>query len=143
MLEADVSDDTMLTFGGSYDKVHENGVGDGLHQNVRIDRLQQVAERTPLQGLHRGFHGGQAGHEQHRQIGIELVGAAHHLQAVGAGHGDVRHHHVHVAGIEHAEVLAGGAAVSDANHLVPGALQGAAQRAQEVVVVVRDQDATT
>lgn len=30
VLEADVSDDTMLTFGGSYDKVHENGVGDGL-----------------------------------------------------------------------------------------------------------------
>ncbi|MFZ0156602.1 TonB-dependent siderophore receptor [Pseudomonas sp.] len=30
VLEADVTDDTMLTFGGSYDKVKENGTGDGL-----------------------------------------------------------------------------------------------------------------
>lgn len=30
VLEADVSDDTMLTFGGSFDKVKETGTGDGL-----------------------------------------------------------------------------------------------------------------
>lgn len=30
ILEADLSDDTMLTFGGSYDKLKENGTGDGL-----------------------------------------------------------------------------------------------------------------
>ncbi|MCY1283356.1 Fe(3+)-pyochelin receptor [compost metagenome] len=30
VLEADVSDSTMLTFGGSYEKTHENGTGDGL-----------------------------------------------------------------------------------------------------------------
>lgn len=30
VLEADITDSTMLTFGGSYDKVKENGTGDGL-----------------------------------------------------------------------------------------------------------------
>lgn len=30
IVEADVSDDTTLTFGGSYDQVHETGTGDGL-----------------------------------------------------------------------------------------------------------------
>ena len=30
ILEADLTDSTMLTFGGSYDKVKENGTGDGL-----------------------------------------------------------------------------------------------------------------
>ncbi|MDV3443910.1 hypothetical protein R0G64_31380, partial [Pseudomonas otitidis] len=30
VLEADISEDTLLTFGGSYDKAKENGTGDGL-----------------------------------------------------------------------------------------------------------------
>ena len=115
---------------------------DCLAERVGFDRFQEVAERAALESLHRGFDARQAGHEQDGQVGIEAVRGSHHVESARARHREIGHDDVDFADVDVGHELARRTAVADTRHVVPRPLERATECAQQIVVVVHENDAS-
>ena len=63
-------------------------------EGVGVDRLEDVVARSRLQALDRRGDGAVAGEDDHRHVGRRRLHPPHQLEAVGAGHAQVREHDV-------------------------------------------------
>ena len=111
---------------------------DGAYEPDGIDRLGHVQLKA---GLQRTLAILQTSVGRERDGGNLCVGAtgAHRLQqdvAVGAGHADVAHQHVHRAAIQRGERLVGRGREADPG---PGLLEGQPREIARVLLVVDDQ----
>jgi hypothetical protein len=70
-----------------------------------LERLGEIVVGAGAQGLHRSPHLGVSGDQDHRQLGIEILGFAHQLHAIHARHPQVRQQHVGVPGADQLQRL--------------------------------------
>ena len=99
--------------------------------------LGEIVVGAGADRLHRAPHLGESGDQNHRQFRIEILGFAHQLHAIHAGHPEVRQQHV---GVSRADQLQRLDSVLGQQRSQSLTLHEAPQQLGHVVVVVRDQD---
>ena len=72
---------------------HRQRALDDQQEMVRIDRLGEKVERALLDRRDRILNAAERGHDDHRQLRIQLLGRMEHAEAVTHGQSQVRQHH--------------------------------------------------
>ena len=113
------------------------GLADLVEQLVAVEGLGQVGESAARGGVHRIGDGAVRGQQDHRQgwmLGADLVEQLQSVQARQAHIAD------HQRGLGHGQLRQGGLGRFGGAHLVAGGAQAHGQQAQQVEVVVHQQD---
>ena len=106
---------------------------------LELERLLHVVERAKLHRLDGGRHRAERGHQDHRRRGMQRLGGAQHVEAVGAPHLEVADDDVEVAFMQ---PLQRGVAVAGFVHFVPRGGQRQRQPPPESIVIVRYKNAS-
>jgi hypothetical protein len=114
-----------------------DGAADHEQEVLVVDRLGQVVERALAHGGDGFLDGAIAGHEDHREGGVEFLGRAQHPEAIARGQAEIGQDQ---RGAVESERIDGGRLVGGLDDAVALPRQDGGEHVPQVVVVVDEQD---